>query len=104
VRHSETRYRKSTLAAQAAALLATPSASLNHPDKINGGLSRQAPSPALAECVDKVASLAAVHAGEVKLVDRARYQGRPATVYVAGARCSASQADILATAPYAPSR
>jgi hypothetical protein len=121
VRHSGTLYRKSTLAAQAAALLATPSAVLNRPGKGTGGLSRQAPSPALAECVDKVASLAAVHAGavhagEVKLVDLGRYQGRPATVivvratdaqpatvYVAGDRCSASRADILAQAPFAPS-
>jgi hypothetical protein len=124
VRHSGTPYRKSTLAAQAAAQLATPSASLNHPAKITGGLSRQAPGPALAGCVDKVADLAlaavhagAVHAGEVKLVDRAQYQGHPATVivvqataaqpgmvYVAGPRCSASRADILTTAPLAPSR
>ena len=116
VRHSGTLYRKSTLAAQAAALLATPSAGLNRPGKGTGGLSRQAPSPALAECVDKVASLAAVHAGAVKLVDQGRYQGRPATVivvratdaqpatvYVAGDRCSASRADILAQAPFAPS-
>jgi hypothetical protein len=117
VRHSGTPYRKGTLAAQAAALLARPAAALNQPDKVTGGLSRQAPSPALAECVDKVAGLAAVHAGEVRLVDRGRYQGQPATVivvqatpaqpgtvYVAGARCSASQADVLATAPFAPSR
>jgi hypothetical protein len=121
VHHSGTLYRKSTLAAQAAALLATPSAVLNRPGKGTGGLSRQAPSPALAECVDKIASLAAVHAGavhagEVKLVDLGRYQGRPATVivvratdaqpatvYVAGDRCSASRADILAQAPFAPS-
>jgi hypothetical protein len=116
VRHSGTPYRKSTLAAQAAALLATPSAGLNRPGKGTGGLSRQAPSPALGECVDRVAGLAAVHAGEVKLVDQGRYQGHPATVivvqatpaqpgtvYAAGAGCSASRADILATAPYPPS-
>jgi hypothetical protein len=117
VHHSGTLYRKSTLAAQAAALLVTPSAGVNHPEKITGGLSRRAPSPALAGCVDRVASLAAVHAGEVKLVDQAQYQGQPATVivvqatpaqqgtvYVAGPRCSASRADILDTAPFAPSR
>ena len=67
--------------------------------------------------MDKVAGPDAVHAGEVKLVDQARFQGRPATVivvqatpaqpgtvYAAGAGCSASRADILATAPYPPSR
>ena len=32
--------------------------------------------------MDKVAGLGAVHAGEVKLVDQARFQGRPATVIV----------------------
>jgi hypothetical protein len=127
VRHSGTVYRKSTLAAQAAAVRAThsaglnspatSSAGLNSPGKATGGLARQAPGPALAGCVDKVASLAPVHAGEVRLVDRARYQGHPATVivvqastaqpgtvYVAGDRCSASRADILATAPFPPSR
>ena len=117
VRHSGTPYRKSTLAAQAAALLATPSAGLNSPGKTTGGLSLQAPKPALTACVDKVAGLGPVDAGEVKLVDQARFQGRPATVivvqatpaqpgtvYVAGARCSASGADILARAPFPPSR
>lgn len=117
VRHSGTPYRKSTLAAQAATLLATPSAGLNRPGKRTGGLSWQAPSSALAGCVDKVTGLAAVDPGAVKLVDQAQYQGHPATVivvqatpaqpgtvYVAGARCSASRADILATAPFAPSR
>ena len=117
VRHSGTPYRKYTLAAQAAALLATPSAGLNGPGKATGGLSRQAASPALTGCVDKVAGPALVHAGEVKLVDQARYQGHPATVivvqatpaqpgtvYVAGDRCSASRGDILARAPFAPSR
>jgi len=117
VRHSGTPYRRNTLAAQARTLLATPSAGLNRPGKATGGLSRQAPSPAVTECVDKVAALARVHAGEVRLVDQAQFQGRPATVivvqatpaqpgtvYVAGARCSASRADILARAPFAPSR
>ena len=91
------------------------SAGLNQPGKSSGGLSLQA--PALTECVDKVAGQAAVRAGAVKLVDQARYRGHPATVivvqatpapatpaqpgtvYVAGARCSATDADILAHAP-----
>jgi hypothetical protein len=116
VRHSRTAYRKTTLAAQARTLLAAPSAGLNSPGKGSGGLSLRAPSPALTGCVDNVAGLRAVHAGEVKLVDQAQFQGRPATVivvqptpaqpgtvYAAGAGCSASRADILATAPYPPS-
>jgi hypothetical protein len=116
VRHSRTPYRKNTLAAQARRLLAAPSAGLNHPGKGTGGLSLRAPGPALTGCVDKVASLAAVRAGEVRLVDQAQFQGRPATVivvqatpaqpgtvYAAGAGCSASRADILARAPFAPS-
>lgn len=116
VRHSGIPYRKNTLADQARALVAAPSAGLNSPAKGSGGLARRAPSPALAGCVDRVAGPAAVHAGEVKLVDQARFQGRPATiivvqataaqpgtVYAAGAGCSASRADILATAPYPPS-
>jgi hypothetical protein len=117
VRHSGTPYRKTTLAAQARTLLATPSAGLNSPGKGSGGLSRRAPGLALTGCVEKVAGLKAVRAGEVKLVDQARFQGRPATVivvqatsaqpgtvYAAGAGCSASRADILATAHFAPSR
>jgi len=117
VRHSRTAYRKTTLAAQARTLLAAPSAGLNSPGKGSGGLSLRAPSPALTGCVDNVAGLRAVHAGEVKLVDQAQFQGRPATVivvqptpaqpgtvYAAGAGCSASRADILATAHFAPSR
>jgi hypothetical protein len=117
VRHSGTAYRKSTLAAQAAARLARSPAVLTRPGEISGGPPRQAPSPALAGCVDKVAGLAAVRAGEVRLVDQARYEGhpatvivvqpslaRPGTVYVAGAGCSASRADLLATAPFAASR
>ena len=117
VRHSGTAYRKSTLAAQANTLLAARSAGVNQPGKASGGLSLRAPSLALTGCVDKVAGLAAVHAGEVKLVDQAQFQGRPATVivvqatsaqpgtvYAAGAGCSASRADILATAHFTPSR
>jgi hypothetical protein len=116
VRHSGTPYRKTTLAAQARTLLAAPSAGLNSPGKGSGGLSRRAPGLALTGCVEKVAGLKAVRAGEVKLVDQARFQGRPATVivvqvtsaqpgtvYAAGAGCSASRADILATAHLPPS-
>jgi hypothetical protein len=111
VRHSGTQYREGTLAAQATKVEHTLSAGLNQPGQAGGGLARQAPSPALTECVDKVASPDAVRAGEVKLVDQARYRGHPATVivvqvtsaqpgtvYVAGARCSAADADILAKA------
>lgn len=114
VRHSRTAYRKNTLAVQASMQLA---AGVNHPGKAPGGLSLRAPSLALTGCVDKVAGPAAVRAGEVKLVDQAQFQGRPATVivvqatpaqpgtvYAAGAGCSASRADILATARFAPSR
>jgi hypothetical protein len=114
VRHSRTAYRKNTLAVQASMQLA---AGVNHPGKAPGGLSLRAPSLALTGCVDKVAGPAAVHAGEVKLVDQAQFQGRPATVivvqatpaqpgtvYAAGAGCSASRADILATSRFAPSR
>jgi hypothetical protein len=116
VRRSGTPYRKTTLAAQARTLLAAPSAGLNSPGKGSGGLARRAPGLALTGCVDKVAGLKAVQAGEVKLVDQARFEGRPATVivvqatsaqpgtvYAAGAGCSAARADILATAHFAPS-
>ena len=114
-RQSGTRYGKTTFAAQAAAVLRFTSAGLNHPGKGAGGLSLQA--PALTQCVNKVAGQAAVRAGAVKLVDQARYRGHPATiivvqappvrgtpahpgtVYVAGPRCSATDADILAHAP-----
>jgi hypothetical protein len=112
VRDSGTKYGKDTFAVQAAAVLGTPSASLNHPEKASGGLSQRSRSSALSGCVDKVAGPGAVSAGEVKLVDQARYQGHPATVivvqaspaqrgmvYVAGARCSAAEADIVAKAP-----
>jgi hypothetical protein len=111
VRHSGTKYRKDTLAAQASRVENTHSASVNQPGKASGGLARQAPpSSAVTQCVDKVVSPGAVRAGEVKLVDQARYQGRPATVIVVRvapaqpgtvyvARCSAARADILAKAP-----
>lgn len=110
VRQSGTRYGKTIFAAQAAAVLSLPSAGLNHPGKGTGGLSLRA--AALTQCVDKVAGRAAVRNGAVRLVDQARYRGHPATVivvhatpagpgtvYVAGARCSAAEADILAHAP-----
>lgn len=109
VHHSRTDYRPDTFAAQAATLLKNPAAGLNHPGK-GGGLSRQAHTSALAGCVDRVTG--PVPAGDLKLVDAARYQGhpatvivvqaspaRPGTVYVAGPRCSSSVSDILAQAP-----
>ncbi len=112
VRHSRTRYRKDTFAAQAAALLSLPSAGPLHPGEVSGGQSRQGQATALTGCVDAVAGPAAVRAGDVKLVDQALYQGhpatvivvqatpaRPGTVYVAGTRCSSGTADILARAP-----
>jgi hypothetical protein len=111
VRHSGTKYRKATLATQASRVENTHSASVNLPGKAGGGLARQAPAKsAVTQCVDKVVSPGAVRAGEVKLVDQARYQGRPATVIVVRApsaqpgtvyvaRCSAARADILAKVP-----
>ena len=113
MRHSGTAYRKTTLAAQARTLLAAPSTGLMQPGKASRRPVPAGPQPALTGCVDKVAGLRAVHAGEVKLVDQAQFQGRPATVivvqptpatepgtvYAAGAGCSASRADILAQAP-----
>ncbi len=114
VRHSGTRYGKDTFAEQAAALLGTgtsPPAGLNQPGKASGGLAQHAPAEsAVTQCVDKVVSPGVVRAGEVKLVDQARYQGRPATVIVVRvapaqtgtvyvARCSAARADILAEGP-----
>ncbi len=112
VRRSGMSYRKHTFAAQAAGLLNTPSAGLIRPGKAAGGLSRHAASAALAQCVDQVAGAAAVQEHKVDLVDEAHYRGhpatiivvaatsaRPATVYVAGPRCSASGGDVLAQAP-----
>ena len=76
VRRSGTRYRRDTFAAQAAAVLAQPSAGLLRPGKVSG-LARQHQAPALTGCVRTVAG-----AGTVRLVDQARYQGRPATIIV----------------------
>jgi hypothetical protein len=109
VRHSGVRYRKATLAAQASAVLRKRTAGPIQPAKGSGALARQAPSPALTGCLDKVAGTGAVRAGAVQLVDEALYRGHwvtvimvrpiaghPGTVYVAGAGCSAAHADILA--------
>ena len=106
VRRSGTRYRRDAFAAQAAALLNQPSAGLLRPGKVSG-LSRQHQTSALIGCVSTVAG-----AGHVKLVDQARYQGRPATiivvaqpssapatVFVAGPQCSRGHSDILAREP-----
>jgi hypothetical protein len=106
VRRSGTRYRRDTFAAQAAALLNQPSAGLLRPGKVSG-LSRQHQTSALVGCVSTVAG-----AGNVKLVDQARYQGRPATiivvaqpssatatVYVVGPQCSPGHPGILAQKP-----
>ena len=116
VRRSGMSYRKDTYAAQAAGLLKAPSAGLIRPGKAAGGLSRHAASSALAQCVEQVAGAGAVQEHKVDLVDEARYRGRPATiivvaatsarpatVYVAGPRCSASGGDVLAQAPLPPS-
>ena len=112
VRRSGKSYRQDTFAAQAAALLKTPSAGLISPGKANGGLSQHAPHSPLAQCVERVAGTPAVAGHKVEMVDEARYRGHPATiivvaatsarpamVYVAGPRCSASGGDILAKAP-----
>lgn len=112
VRRSGQSYGKDTFAAQAAALLNAPSAGLIRPGKGDGGLSLHASRSALAQCVEKVAGAPAVQARKVDMVDEARYRGypatiivvaatsgRPAMVYVAGSRCSASGRDILAQAP-----
>jgi hypothetical protein len=105
VTHSGTSYHPHAFAAQAAGVLAHSSTGLIQPGS-QPGQSRRS-GPALTGCVTKV--VGADRAGEVKLVDRAHYGGHPATVivvaasatepaqvYVAGTRCSASDADILA--------
>ena len=111
VRRSGTRYGKNTFAAQAATLAKLPSAGTIRP-KADGGLSLPPPAhSALVQCVVRVAGASAVQARKVDMVDEARYRGHPATVivvartaaepaqvYVAGTRCSAADADILALA------
>ncbi len=112
VRASGMTYGKDTFARQAAALLHAPSEGLLRPGKASGGLSLHPARSALAQCVEQVAGTPAVREGKVKMVDRARYGGHPATiivvaatsttppmVYVAGPGCSASAGDILARAP-----
>jgi negative regulator of sigma E activity len=107
VTHSGTSYQPLVFAHQAATVLAHSSTGLMHPG-IQPGQSRRS-GPALTQCVIK--AVGPQRAREVKLVDRARYQGHPATVivvartaaepaqvYVAGTRCSGSDADILAQA------
>ncbi len=107
VTHSGTSYHPLVFAHQAATVLAHSSTGLIRPG-IQPGQSRRS-GPALTGCVTK--AVGPRRAGEVKLVDRARYQGHPATVivvartatgppqvYVAGTRCSATDADILAQA------
>jgi hypothetical protein len=107
VTHSGTSYHPLVFAHQAATVLAHSSTGLMRPG-IQPGQSRRS-GPALTECVTK--AVGPQRAREVKLVDRARYQGHPATVivvartatepaqvYVAGTRCSGSDADILARA------
>jgi hypothetical protein len=107
VMHSGTSYHPLVFAHQAATVLAHSSTGLMHPGS-QPGQSRRS-DPALTECVIK--AVGPQRAREVKMVDRARYQGHPATVivvartatepaqvYVAGTRCSATDADILAQA------
>jgi hypothetical protein len=107
VTHSGTSYLPHVFSHQAAKVLAQSSTGLSRPGSQPGQSRRSGPT--LTGCVTKV--VGTQRAGEVKLVDRARYRGHPATVivvaptatepaqvYVAGTRCSASDADILAQA------
>jgi hypothetical protein len=111
VTHSGTRYLPHAFAAQATRVLAHSAAGPMRPGS-QSGQSGQPPrsSPMLTGCVTKV--VGAARAGEVKLVDQARYGTHPATVivvaatstqpgmvYVAASPCSASDARILAQAP-----
>jgi hypothetical protein len=109
VSHSGTTYQKGTFPRQAAMVAAQPVTGLIRPGEAQG---QSRPDQALIGCVKNVAGPGAVRSHEVKLVDQARYGGRPATVivvqatpaqagmvYVAGTRCSASDADLLARAP-----
>jgi hypothetical protein len=108
VTHSGTSYQPHTFAAQALRVLAHPATGLMHPGNQSDQSGRSAPM--LTGCVTRV--VGAARAREVKLVDQARYGGRPATiivvavtptqpgmVYVVGTPCSASDAPILARAP-----
>ena len=112
VTHSGTSYLPHTFAAQATRVLAgsatRPGRPGSQPDQ--PGHSRSRSDPILTGCVIKV--VGAPRAAEVRLVDQARYGGRPATiiavattstqpgmVYVVGSPCSASDARILAQAP-----
>jgi hypothetical protein len=108
VTHSGTRYLAHTFPAQAVTVLAHSATGRSHPGSQPGQSLRS--GPMLTGCVTKV--VGAARAREVKLVDQARYEGRPATiivvtatatqpgmVYVVGTPCSASDARILAHAP-----
>jgi hypothetical protein len=114
VTHSGTRYQPQTFPAQAARVLANPTMGQSRPGSQSGqeGQFRrpQQSDPMLTGCVTKVVGVARDKA--VKLVDQARYGGRPATiivvattatqpgmVYVVENPCSASDARILAQAP-----
>ena len=107
VTHSGTTYHPHTFPAQAAGVLAQSSTGRIRPGS-QAGQSRRS-GLALTGCVVKV--VGARRAGDVKLVDQARYGGQPATiivvtanatqpgmVYVAASPCSASDARILAQA------
>jgi hypothetical protein len=112
VTHSGTSYLPDAFAAQAALVLAGSPTRLSPPGSQpdQPGHSPSHSDPMLTGCVIKV--VGAARAREVKLVDQARYGGRPATiiavdatstqpgmVYVVGSPCSASDARILAEAP-----
>ncbi len=108
VTHSGTTYHPDTFAAQAARVLSHPSTGLIRPG--NQADQPRGTSLALTGCVTRV--VGAERASHVKLVDQARYGGRPATiivvaatatqprtVFVVASPCSASDARILAQAP-----
>ena len=108
VTRSGTTYYPHTFAAQAARVLAHPSTRLIRPGSQADHSQRS--GLALTGCVTKVVGAGRV--SDVKLVDQARYAGRPATVivvgatatqagrvFVAAAPCTASDARILAQAP-----
>ena len=106
VTRSGTTYHPRAFSHQAATVMAHSSTGLIRPGSQPGGSRR--PSPALTGCVTSV--VGAGRAGEVKLVDQARYRGHPATIIVVTAsatqpaevyvaRCSGSRAVVLARAP-----